>query len=407
MSDAPDPAVTDTADRADQPLRRTHRRAVWTTILASQLVVALLTMTGVYVAYNGLNDNIADGKVVPHKVPKVLPSGMSDDEPTQPLNILVMGSDSRVGAGNDIDGENADGSQRSDTVILLHVSQDRTNAYGVSLPRDAIVDRPDCMVDGKNVPGETGVRFNTAFSVGGPLCTVQTVEELTGIFIDHFLVLDFNGFKDMVDAVNGVEVCLPKAVDDDEHNIHFEAGTQVLTGNQALDYVRERYQLSVTGDIGRMKRQQAFIASMVNKVRSAGTLSQPRKVYDFLGAVTSSIQVDDGLDTVGKLFDLAMQFRSTGLDKIKFITVPIEPDPNNPLVTLVWAPSADDLWERIKQDQKLGRDFSAGSIGADDSVTGDPTDGPTDAPTDGGTGGGTGGGSAEDTADRIAAGLCA
>lgn len=387
---------------AEPRVRRTHRREVWATILASQLVVALITATAVVLAYQSFNDNIAAGEEIEHRVEKVLPEGIDDDAPDKPLNILVMGSDSRVGEGNAIDSENSDGSQRSDTVILLHVSQDRTNAYGVSLPRDAIIDRPDCRVDGEVVDGETGVRFNTAFSAGGPQCTVQTVEELTGIFIDHFLVLDFNGFKDMVDAVNGVEVCIPTAVDDAEHDIYFDAGTQTLSGQQALNYVRERSQLSVTGDIGRMKRQQAFIASMIKKVRSAGTLSQPKKVIDFLDAVTSSIQVDDGLDSIGKLVDLAMEVRNTGLDKIKFITVPVEPDPENPLVTLVWSESASDLWERIQQDQKLGKDFSEGSIGADDNVgTEDPEDGPS-----AGSGGG-GGANPDKAAERAAAGLCA
>ncbi len=107
--------------------------------------------------------------------------------------------------------------------------------------------------------------FNDRVPVGGAQCTVQTVEELTGIYIDHFVTVDFNGFKDMVDAVGGVEVCIPKDVDDDEVDIHLDAGTQELTGQDALNYVRERHVLSVTGDIGRMKRQQAFIASMVEQ----------------------------------------------------------------------------------------------------------------------------------------------
>ena len=388
------------------PGRRTHRRAVWTTILAAQLVIALITAGGSWVVYRSLNENIPEGTPIVHKVPETMPSGVPSDAPTKPLNILVMGSDTRVGKGNDdIGGANPDGTARSDTVILLHVSRDRSHAYGVSLPRDAIVDRPDCTTDdGGSVPGATGVRFNTAFEVGGPVCTVQTVEALTRIHINHFVVLDFNGFRDMVDAINGVEVCLPKAVDDDKHNIHFDAGTQVLDGDQALDYVRERYQLSVTGDIGRMKRQQAFIASMIQKVRSAGTLSQPTNILSFLGAVTSSIQTDDGLDTVGKLKNLAMEVRRTGLDKIKFLTVPVEPDPNNPEVTLVWSATAKDLWERIRQDEQLGKDFSAGSIGADDDPSGSTG---TGSGSGSGSGNGSTDGESDDSAAREAAGLCA
>jgi LCP family protein required for cell wall assembly len=393
MTPVTDPSPSDTP-APSRPTTRRHRRAVWLTIVATQLVVALATVSVAYFVHKGWNDNIAPGERIEHKVEKALPAGVSKEAEKQPLNILVMGSDTRVGKGNGIDKENEDGSERSDTVILLHVSQDRSHAYGVSLPRDAIIDRPDCEVDGKNVAGEDGVRFNTAFSVGGAQCTVQTVEALTGVYIDHFLVLDFNGFKDMVDAVDGVEVCIPEEVDDPEHDIYLPAGTHTLTGQDALNYVRERYVLSVTGDIGRMKRQQAFIASMVNKVFSADVLSQPGKVNAFLNAVTSSIQVDDKLDSVGKLFDLAMEFRDTGLDKIKFITVPIAPDPNNPMVTLVWTDAADKLWQRIIDDEKLGKDFTAGSITADEGVGTEKTDDDDKLAKQ------------DDAAERAAAGLC-
>lgn len=382
----------------DRATARPHRRTVWQVIVATQLALALLTVGGVVLLYRALNDNIAPGEDIAHApgVEKQTMSG-SDPEDDQPMNILLMGSDSRAGAGNDIDGL-GDIGQRADTTILLHVSANRRNAYGVSLPRDAIIDRPDCKLrGGEIVPGASAVMFNTAFAVGGAQCAVQTVEALTGVFIDHFVVLDFNGFKAMVDAVDGVEVCIPKPVSDYEHNIFFDAGTQVLTGQDALNYVRERYQLSVTGDIGRMKRQQAFIASMTNKVLSAGTLSQPTKVYGFVDAVTSSIQVDSKLDSVGKLVRLALEFRNTGLAKIKFITVPVaeyEPDPNR----LIWTSDAEELWRRINEDQQLGKDFSADSITAEDPV--DPGEQPTTDPKDEQE-------QEQEAADRAAAGLCA
>ena len=249
------------------------------------------------------------------------------------------------------------------------------------------------------MPGEQAALFNTAFTVGGAQCTIQTVEKLTGIYIDHFVTLDFNGFKDMVDAVGGVQVCIPQDVDDDEHDIHFDAGTQELTGQDALNYVRERYVLSVTGDIGRMKRQQAFIASMISKVFSADTLSRPDQVYSFLDAATDSIAVDEDLDSLGALFDLVTQFKHTGLARIKFVTVPFaeyEPDPNR----LIWTPEAEDLWERIRADQRLGEDFSEDSLSADDPVG--TTDGPGSSPGTGGSGG-----DGADDEERLAAGLCA
>jgi LCP family protein required for cell wall assembly len=376
-----------------EPMEPHHRHTVLKVILTSQLVLALLTAVGVVFAYERLNGNIANGEPIDHGIEKPEYEGEKG-----PLNILVMGSDSREGEGNDLEAEGAT-DERSDTTILIHVSADRKDAYGVSLPRDALVDRPDCTVDGKTVPGEQLAMFNTAFSVGGAQCTIQTVEALTGIYIDHFLTVDFNGFKDMVDAVGGVEVCIPKAVDDDEHDIHFEAGTQELTGQDALNYVRERYVLSVTGDIGRMKRQQAFIASMVNKVMSAGTLSRPDRIYSFLDAATDSIAVDEDLDSIASLVDLATQFEDTGLAHIKFVTVPIaayEPDPNR----LVWTSEAANLWKRIRNDQPLGQDFSEESLSADDPVGTTGGSGPSSSGT------GSSGDSSDDE-ERLAAGLCA
>lgn len=372
------------------PVRPTrNRRQVWLAVAVTQLVLAVLTVGAVTLAYNTLNGNIEDGETINHQATKQ-PVAAEDAGPMEPLNILILGSDSRSGDGNDIDGL-GDIGERADTTILMHVSANRKNAYGVSLPRDAIVDRPDCMdADGEMAAGAEQVMFNTAFSEGGAQCAVQTVEALTGIYIDHFLVVDFNGFKDMVEAINGVEVCLPKQVNDTEHNIFLPAGVQTLTGQDALNYVRERSILSVTGDIGRMKRQQAFIASMINKVKSAGILSQPLSIFNFLNAATSSIEVDAELDSVGKLADLATQFRNTGLSDIQFITVPIAEYPLDPN-RLIWTEQADELWARIMDDQQLGKDFSATSIGADDSVgsideptqtpSATPTEEPSDTPT--------------------------
>ena len=336
--------------------------------MSTQLVLALLTGVAVYLGYNRLDGNIEAGASIEHMVSaKPETSG-----PMEPLNILIMGSDSRDGDGNDIDGLTG-GGERSDTTILVHVSATRDEAYGISIPRDALVDRPDCVVDGETIPGETTAMFNSAFSVGGQLCTVQTVEAITNVYVDHFITLDFNGFKDMVDAVDGVEVCIPEEVADPERGIFLDAGTQILQGNQALDYVRERYQLSVTGDIGRMRRQQAFMASMINKVLSAQTLSQPTKVFSFLEAVTSSISVDEDIDSIPALADLATQFQNTGLSKIRFVTVPVVDSTTQP-GRLEITEAAKDLWRRIRNDLPLGVNFSDQSISAEDPVGGSSQD---------------------------------
>ena len=325
-------------------------------ILVTQLVVALVTGLVITVAYKKLDKNFGEGDPIDHTAKKKHLIG------GDPLNILVMGSDSRQGAGNDIDGQ-TDIGERSDTTILVHISADRKTVYGVSLPRDAMVARPDCEgADGKTIPGSDLDMFNAAYSLGGPTCTAKQVEALTGIYIDHYVSVDFNGFKDMVDAVHGVTVCIPEDVDDSAHGITFEAGTQELDGQQALNYVRERSS-TPNADIGRMKRQQAFLASMINKVVSAGTLTRPTRVYNFLKAATGSITTDPGLASLSKLVNLALQFRKTDLDNISFITVPFEAYPEDPN-RLIWSDSAKGLWNVILNDEPLPKRYQEEVISA-------------------------------------------
>lgn len=383
------------------------RRTVLRVIVVTQVLLAILTGAVVAVGYQRLSGNI---DTIPGVPEEDRPDEVAVEGPRKPLNILVMGTDERSG-DNAIDGEA--GSGGADVTILLHVSADRKDAYGVSLPRDAMVARPDCVTpNGDTVPGEDPAMFNTALAVGGPTCMIQTVESLTDVRIHHAVLVDFSGFVDMVDAVDGVEVCIPKDVDDPRHNIFLAAGTQTLDGRQALDYVRERTQLSLTGDIGRMKRQQAFIASMVNKLFSSGTLTRPDRVYNFLKAATDSMKLDEELDDIPALMDLAMQFRQTGLDDIRFVTVPFEAYPADPN-RLQWAPEARRLWERIRRDQPLGR-FSEGSISAarPPGSSASPTDTPSGPPSAGGTPGTSPSPDASPTTDEaaraeaLANGLC-
>ncbi|MDO3394916.1 LCP family protein [Nocardioides sp. SOB44] len=363
--------------RRRESAERRHRRTVWRVVLISQLCLALLTAGTVAVAYDRLDSGLEVQDIEDQLMNR--PEKKEVEGPEEPLNILVLGTDDRGCEGCAIDGESGGGG--SDTTLLIHVSADRKDAYGVSLPRDALVDRPDCMAeDGTVIPGEDLAMFNTAFAEGGAACTVQTLEQLTGVLIDHYVTVDFNGFVDMVDAVGGVEVCLPKEVADPKTKIYLDAGTQVLDGEDALKYVRERSVLSANSDIGRMKRQQAFIASMVNKVVSAGTLTRPDRVYGFLKAATGSLTLDADLDSLSRLADLALQFRETGLSDIKFISVPFEayePDPNR----LVWTDEADKLWTRIKRDKPLSPTLREGAINAADPVGGDDKD-PSASPGD-------------------------
>ena len=167
--------------------------------------------------------------------------------------------------------------------------------------------------DGEIVPGGTDVMWNEAFNLAGPGCTISQFEQTTGVPVDHHVVLDFQGFQDMVDAVNGVQVCIPETVDDRAHGIYLEAGTREISGKEALSYVRQRYAVGDGSDLGRLKRQQAFMSAMANKVVSAGTLANPVTLVQFLDAATKSLTVDSGLGNLSKLAKLGYQFKDIGL----------------------------------------------------------------------------------------------
>jgi LCP family protein required for cell wall assembly len=316
----------------------------------ASVLVAVLT-AGFFV-YRHLENNITAVDVTDALGSDRPDEVIAEDEPHKPLNILLLGSDTREGQGNGIGGETPG---LSDTTILLHLSADRDRAYGVSIPRDAMVERPECVrKDGQGTdPGGLSM-FNAAYATGGPACTIKTVESITDIRINHFVVVDFNGFKNMVDALDGVPVCVPEEVNDDIGKIYLPAGSYEVEGQQALSYVRLRHGLSENGDIGRMKRQQAFLAAMSNKAISAGTLANPVRLYNFLDAATESLTTDPGLASLKKLGGLAKQLRDIGLDKIQFLTVPFEsypPDPNR----LQIAPAADRLWDKLRQDEELSQ----------------------------------------------------
>lgn len=279
--------------------------------------------------------------------------------PREPVNVLVMGSDTRQGKGNKIDNESGEGG--SDTTILLHLSADRKHAYGISIPRDSMVNRPEC--DHGSIPAADYQQWNAAYAIGGPACTIQQFEQLTGIRIDHYITVDFNGFKDMVDAIGGVEVCIPQTIDDRAHGIYLAAGTRDISGKEALSYVRQRYAVGDGSDIGRMKRQQAFIASMANKVVSAGTLTSPRRLFNFLDAATKSLTVDPGLSNLGKIAKLGWDFRNINLDNVQFMTIPWTWDPQNPN-RVVWAPEAKDVWRKIRNDNALSSRLTTDAISA-------------------------------------------
>ncbi|RKE20177.1 LCP family protein [Streptomyces sp. TLI_171] len=355
--------------------RRGRRIALWTT--STVVVLAVLAAGLVYYRLNGnLSTFGSDG------VSKDRPDAASADAQGRvPVNLLLIGSDSRDGANKDLGGGQDDGA-RSDTAILLHVYADHRHAVGVSVPRDSLVDVPPCMLPNKTwTKPQTDVMFNSAFSVGNtaqgnPACTQNTVEKLTGLRIDHTMVINFQGFADMTKAVGGVDVCLPKAVyeGDLDPNLGrrgkqlFKAGHQSIAGQQALDYVRIRHGLGDGSDIGRTKRQQAFLSSLIKSVKAKGM--NPVALLPLADATTKSLTVDEGLGSAQKLVDFAMSLKDVDLHDVKFLTVPWRYQGER--VALVH-PDADQLWAALKADRTLdGQDTTPASAAPSSSPSASP-----------------------------------
>ncbi|MFI7328748.1 LCP family protein [Streptomyces rubiginosohelvolus] len=303
-------------------------------------------------------------------------------------NILLIGSDSRAGDNRKY-GRDDGGSQRSDTTILLHLAADRKSATAVSIPRDLMVEIPSCRTGDDKKSREQFTQFNTAFELGGTACTIRTVERMTGIRIDHHMVVDFNGFKDMVDAVNGVEICLKEPIDDKDAHLELPAGRQKLNGEEALGYVRARKSLGNGSDTERMERQQQFLGALVNKMQSNGVLLNPTRLYPVLDAATKSLTTDPGLDSLRDLYDLVRGMRDVPTEQVQFLTVPRQPYRNNPNRDELVEPDAGDLFKQLREDKPVAvvpadeleeaeRDKGSGQDGKpDDAGSGSPTPTPT------------------------------
>lgn len=242
------------------------------------------------------------------------------------LNILLVGSDSRAGLtlkqteslhlGQGSYGLN------TDTMMIIHIGKDTNHITVVGLPRDSLVTIPDCrdVTTGKIDPAHQD-RINSAFGEGGGTCMVKTVEKATNIHIDHYVEIGFTAFLGMVDAVGGVPVCLSAPIKDDPRytNLNLPAGRSVLTGENAMDFVRARH---VDDDFGRIRRQQQFISSMLHKALSLGMLLNPLKLNEFISAALTNTKVDSGLDR-DTILSLAGRLQGISLDKIEFPRIPI------------------------------------------------------------------------------------
>ncbi|MDX6758617.1 LCP family protein [Streptomyces sp. F8] len=279
-------------------------------------------------------------------------------------NILLVGSDSREGDnakyGKDL------ATMQSDTLMLLHIAANRKRATVVSLPRDSWVEIPACeRADGtRSAPHH--FKINAAYAIGGTggdaggaaACTIRTIEHNTGLRIDHFVTIDFQGFKGMVNALGGIEICPRQAIHDKKAHLDIEAGCQTVKDEQALGYVRTRYSTGDGSDIGRIGRQQEFMQALAAKARQK--LTSPGDVYGFLDSATKSITTDRALAGLRPLHGLASQLQDIPQDRLTFLTVPNYPrevDIPTDKANISWQyPHTRTLFTALAKDQEITKE---------------------------------------------------
>ncbi|WP_461026520.1 LCP family protein, partial [Streptomyces sparsus] len=289
-----------------RPSRR--QRALRVTAWSTAAVLTLGAGGGAFV-YSKLNGNLSGVDIN---------AALDGDRPAEPpggsLDLLVLGSDSR-------DGRNAaygtdEGSARADTAMIVHIAEDHRSADVVSIPRDTLVERPRCGgADGTAVPAAERAMFNESYALGGPACAVRTVEAMTDIRMDHYVEVDFTGFKKLIDTLGGVQVTIGEAIHDRGSRLDLEAGTHTLGGEQALGLVRTRKGVGDGSDLGRIQVQQAFVKALVEQTRDVDALGDPGKLLRLADTGTSALTTDSELASVNALASLAATLRGVSADR--------------------------------------------------------------------------------------------
>lgn len=284
----------------------------------------------------------------------------------KPLDVLIIGQDTRGGDGKNAEIGGSDEADRdnhqSDTTIIMHVSADRSRVSMVSLPRDSIINAPSCNTGSNIIPSRNAVMLNSVFPDAyntsddagvAASCLVNTVNSLTGLDIQQFVLVDFAGMSDMIDALGGVDVCIPQDLQDDYTGLDLKRGMRHLNGVTATQYARVRHGLNTDGsDITRTTRQQHLLKALFDKLKSSSTLSNPAKLYNLANAALDNVSMSAGLANIGTLAGFAYSLRGISMNSIEAMTVPTEPyvyDANR----VQWSDSAQDIWNALQADRSI------------------------------------------------------
>jgi LCP family protein required for cell wall assembly len=328
-------------------------------IIASLVaVVAVVAGIGGFAIYRQLDGNIT----------KVNVGGLSGRTIYGSQNILVLGSQTRLGQRGNFGYDANPGVSNSDNLLLIHLDPTHTHAIVLSIPRDTFVYEPACRerkyVGTGTWPAQQyppGAIIDGALNIGGPTCAVQTVEALTGIKLDHFVEFDFNSFRTMVGQLGGVQVCVPPGpgYHDRATNLNLSPGKHLLNYGQALQYVRDRHGVGggtdAGGDLPRIQLQQAFISSVVQKVNSTGLLSDVPSLLRIADTATKALTVDDALGSTTSLLRLAESLAHLKSKNVTLITMPSTMDtynyPSYSTHLMTVEPQDDVLFQMIRTGQ--------------------------------------------------------
>ncbi|MEU5064082.1 LCP family protein [Streptomyces virginiae] len=279
------------------------------------------------------------------------------------MDILVLGSDSRGGA-NGAYGQDDGGSARSDTAMIVHLYEGHEKASVVSIPRDTMTSRPECPTGkGKSDPGGKRRQFNEAYTVGGAACAVKTVEKMSGIRMDHYIEVDFTGFKKIIDTLGGVQVTTTKPIKDEYSHLDLPAGPNQLNGEQALGLVRTRHGVGDGGDLGRIQLQQAFIKALIKQVKGVGVFDNPKKLFDLADAGTKALTTDKALGDVKSLAGFAQSLQGIDAQDMQMITLPVTTDALDANRVTPLQKESKMVWDALLADRPIPAEATVNSTG--------------------------------------------
>lgn len=341
------------SSRRRQPNRK-RKVLRWVAIVAA--VGVLGTAGAAYGYYEYLSGKIRKGERVSGKTNVAKPKANANG--TSAMNIMILGSDSRLSTDDQKLGGASDAAgARADVIMIAHLSADRSNMSVVSIPRDTRVDIPECE-DPKThrVYPKTNTIINASLGRGGPGCTLATVQNLTDIYIDHWLMIDFSGVVKMADVLGGVEVCVQNSVWDRptryiKHGgsgLKLTKGKHVIKGKQALQWLRTRDAFG--DDSGRAKAQHMYMSSLIRTLRSQNLFTNPARLNKIATTAMGAFEVSSEIGTPKKLYDLGMQLKSISPSRMTMLTMPHDADPQNPTAHYVPAADAATVWSLLRSD---------------------------------------------------------